>query len=59
MAKQDREDILIVVGGVIPPQDYPALLEAGASAIFGLSTVIAEAAIGVIDKIEQHQMTET
>ena len=53
LAKQDREDILIVVGGVIPPQDYPALLEAGASAIFGPGTVISEAAIGVIDKIEQ------
>ena len=47
------EDIWIVVGGVIPPQDYPALLEAGASAIFGPGTVIAQAAIGVIDQIEQ------
>ncbi len=52
LAKAQREDILIVVGGVIPPQDYPALLEAGACAIFGPGTVIAEAAVGVIDSIE-------
>jgi methylmalonyl-CoA mutase len=35
---------LIVVGGVIPPQDYPALYEAGAAAVFGPGTVIGEAA---------------
>lgn len=39
-----RGDIMIVVGGVIPPQDYEALLAAGASAIFPPGTVIAEAA---------------
>jgi methylmalonyl-CoA mutase len=33
-----------VVGGVIPPEDYPALRDAGAVAIFGPGTVIAEAA---------------
>ena len=48
----DRSDILIVVGGVIPPQDYPALLEKGAAAIFGPGTIISKAAIGVIDQIE-------
>jgi methylmalonyl-CoA mutase len=47
-----RGDILIVVGGVIPPQDYETLLEAGACAIFGPGTVIADAAIGVLDQIE-------
>ncbi|HEX7531652.1 MAG TPA: methylmalonyl-CoA mutase, partial [Methyloceanibacter sp.] len=41
---QGRDDIMIVVGGVIPPQDYPALYEAGAKAIFGPGTSIAEAA---------------
>ena len=35
-----REDILVVVGGVIPPQDYDALRDAGAAAIFGPGTVI-------------------
>ena len=58
LAKQDRSDILIVVGGVIPPQDYPALLDAGACAIFGPGTVISQAAIGVIDQIEQQLRDE-
>jgi len=44
LARFGREDILIVVGGVIPPQDYPALYEAGAAAVFGPGTVIGEAA---------------
>lgn len=39
-----RTDILVVVGGVIPPQDYEALRAAGAAAIFGPGTVIADAA---------------
>lgn len=42
-------DIMIVIGGVIPPQDYDAVHAAGASAIFPPGTVIAEAAIGLID----------
>ena len=44
LAQQGRADIMIVVGGVIPPQDYAALYEAGADAIFGPGTNIAEAA---------------
>jgi methylmalonyl-CoA mutase len=44
LARLGREDILIVVGGVIPPQDYPALYQAGAAAVFGPGTVIGEAA---------------
>jgi methylmalonyl-CoA mutase len=48
LAKLGREDIMIVVGGVIPPQDYPALYEAGASAVFGPGTVIGEAAATLI-----------
>jgi methylmalonyl-CoA mutase len=47
-----RADILIVVGGVIPPQDYEWLLGAGAAAVFGPGTVIAKAAVKVIDAIE-------
>jgi methylmalonyl-CoA mutase len=42
--QQGREDIMIVVGGVIPPQDYPALHAAGAAAVFGPGTVISDAA---------------
>jgi methylmalonyl-CoA mutase len=44
LAAQGRDDIMIVVGGVVPPQDYDALMTAGAEAIFPPGTVIAEAA---------------
>ena len=44
LASQGRDDIMIVVGGVVPPQDYDALLKSGAEAIFPPGTVIAEAA---------------
>jgi len=44
LARLGREDIMIVAGGVIPPQDHPALYEAGAAAVFGPGTVIGEAA---------------
>jgi methylmalonyl-CoA mutase len=44
LEKLGRGDIMIVVGGVVPPQDYPALKAAGAEAIFPPGTVIAEAA---------------
>ncbi len=49
LEKQGREDIRIVVGGVIPPGDYDALYKAGAAAIFGPGTVIAEAAIEMLE----------
>ena len=48
LTKLGRGDILIVVGGVIPPQDYPALYDAGAAAVFGPGTVIGEAAAELI-----------
>ena len=51
LAKIGREDILIVVGGVIPAQDYDFLRENGASAIFGPGTVIPVAAQKVIEEI--------
>ena len=44
LAKQGRDDIMIVVGGVVPPQDYDALTKSGAEAIFPPGTVISEAA---------------
>jgi methylmalonyl-CoA mutase len=47
-----REDIVVVVGGVIPPDDYEALRRAGAAAIFGPGTVIGEAAIALLDTLE-------
>jgi methylmalonyl-CoA mutase len=46
-----REDIMVVVGGVIPPQDFDALYKAGAAAIFPPGTVISEAAIGLLEKL--------
>jgi methylmalonyl-CoA mutase len=46
-----RGDIMVVVGGVIPPQDYDELLAAGAKAIFGPGTPIAEAAIDLLQKL--------
>jgi methylmalonyl-CoA mutase len=48
---QGRGDIVIVLGGVIPPQDYPELYEAGAKAIFGPGTPIADAAIDILAKL--------
>jgi len=46
-----RADIMIVVGGVIPPQDYEALMAAGASAIFGPGTVLPAAACEVVEAL--------
>jgi methylmalonyl-CoA mutase len=46
-----RGDIMVVVGGVVPPQDHEALMAAGARAIFPPGTVIAEAAADLLDKL--------
>ncbi len=51
LAEEGRDDILIVVGGVIPPQDFDALYAAGATAIFPPGTAIADAAEGLIRKL--------
>ncbi len=51
LAELGRPDILIVVGGVIPPADIPALHDAGAVAVFGPGTVIAQAALDVLDRL--------
>ena len=51
LEKLGRGDILIVVGGVVPPQDYDALSEAGASFIFGPGTNIPEAALELIQEL--------
>ncbi len=48
LAKLGREDILVVVGGVIPAQDYDYLYEKGIAGIFGPGTVIAEAASEIL-----------
>ncbi|KAF0994585.1 methylmalonyl-CoA mutase [Geobacillus sp. TFV-3] len=51
LEKLGRGDILVFVGGVIPPQDYAFLYEHGAAAIFGPGTVIPESAEKVLDEI--------
>ncbi|HEX7479820.1 MAG TPA: methylmalonyl-CoA mutase [Polyangiales bacterium] len=48
-----RADIMIAVGGVIPPQDYEALYKAGASCIFGPGTVITKAAKDLLAELER------
>ena len=50
---EGRGDIMIVAGGVIPPQDYDALYEAGAAAIFGPGTVIANAAAKLLEQLSR------
>jgi methylmalonyl-CoA mutase len=51
LAALGRPDILIVVGGVIPPQDHEALRAAGAAAIFPPGTVIADAALDLLHRL--------
>ncbi|HLY34177.1 MAG TPA: methylmalonyl-CoA mutase [Jatrophihabitantaceae bacterium] len=53
LAKQGRPDILIVVGGVIPPQDFDELRAAGAAAIFPPGTVIADAALDLLRTLDE------
>ncbi|HOY77749.1 MAG TPA: methylmalonyl-CoA mutase, partial [Hyphomonadaceae bacterium] len=50
--KEGRGDITVVVGGVVPPQDYDQLYAAGAAAIFPPGTVIADAAIELLEKLQ-------
>jgi methylmalonyl-CoA mutase len=49
LKKYDREDIMVIVGGVIPAQDYQFLFDAGAVAVFGPGTKISEAAISILE----------
>ncbi|MEU6978207.1 MULTISPECIES: methylmalonyl-CoA mutase [unclassified Streptomyces] len=51
LAAEGREDIMIVVGGVIPPQDVPVLLEMGAAAVFPPGTVIPDAAADLVRRL--------
>ncbi len=51
LAEQNARDIVVVAGGVIPPQDYPYLREQGVAAVFGPGTPIPKAAAEVLDAI--------
>ena len=51
LTRLERPEILVVVGGVIPPQDYAALRDAGAAAVFGPGTVLSDAAHELLDQL--------
>jgi methylmalonyl-CoA mutase len=51
LADLGREDIMVVIGGVIPPDDVPTLTEMGAAAVFLPGTVIAESALDLLHKL--------
>ena len=53
LAAQGRDDIMIVVGGVVPPHDYETLKKAGAEAIFPPGTVIADAAEKLLQSLNR------
>ncbi|MFC7773535.1 methylmalonyl-CoA mutase [Flavobacterium sp. GCM10027622] len=53
LKKYGREDIMVIVGGVIPAQDYQYLFDAGAVAVFGPGTKISEAAITILEVLIQ------
>ncbi|MBK1870059.1 methylmalonyl-CoA mutase [Taklimakanibacter albus] len=53
LEKAGRPDIMIIVGGVIPPEDVATLLEAGAAAVFPPGTVIPEAAQKLLDRLNE------
>ena len=51
LAELGRDDIMVVVGGVIPPDDVPALKEMGAAAVYPPGTVIADSALELLEKL--------
>ncbi|MFM7084083.1 MAG: methylmalonyl-CoA mutase [Hyphomicrobium sp.] len=55
LRREGRDDIMIVVGGVIPPDDYDALFKSGAKAVFGPGTNIPKAAADLIEKLNEQR----
>jgi len=53
LAAQGRPDIMVVIGGVIPPDDVPTLKEMGAAEVFLPGTVIAESALGLLGRLRE------
>ena len=53
LAKEGRDDILVVVGGVIPPDDVPTLESMGVAAVFTPGTVLTQAAHTILDALEK------
>lgn len=58
LQKIGREDILVIVGGVIPPQDYQFLYDAGVAGVFGPGTIIAVAAQEILKKLMSGEESE-
>jgi methylmalonyl-CoA mutase len=57
LADAGRPDLMIVVGGVIPPDDVPTLLEMGAAAVFLPGTAIAESALALLQRLREKRPT--
>ncbi len=57
LAEMGRPDIMVVIGGVIPPDDVPTLKEMGAAAVFLPGTVIADSALDLLDKLRATQQS--
>lgn len=55
LKRYDREDIMVIVGGVIPRKDYEALFEAGATAVFGPGTPVSETAIKILEILSDEE----
>ena len=53
LADVGGDHILLVIGGVIPPEDYPFLKENGASLIFGPGTRVTDAAVDIVELLEK------
>jgi methylmalonyl-CoA mutase len=53
LKQEGGDDILVVVGGVIPPADYDFLFEAGANKVFGPGTIVADSANRVLETLEE------
>ena len=53
LEKLGRSDIMIVVGGVIPPSDVQPLIEMGAAAVYPPGSTVADTAVDLIEKLNQ------
>ena len=53
LEQEGRPDILVIAGGVIPPQDYQQLYDAGVAGIYGPGTVIAKAALEILEELSE------
>ncbi len=59
LQKLGREDIMVIVGGVIPPKDYDFLYQAGVSGVFGPGTVISIAAQKILEELTGEEEVES